>query len=902
MLNRKRIIVFASLIVLHSCALSQAAGDYRSFASGTWATIGNWERYNGVAWVAAATAPTFADGVITIQSPHTIQITANVTIDQVTINLGGTVNWTGGTCTIAAGAGVDLQIDGTFWDNRGVAATSITFNAGATWQMGAVGTLIRSAGNSSNNWQANYQGGIATIPSTSFWILRKTTAQNPTISTTTPATGSFYPNLIIENNFAGLWTTAAGSTFMGTTAFPTVKGYLDIGGTGTSTVNFLNQHTFTTPTLVVGNVNVRAGNTFSNYGTGIEIQGNLIVNGTVNYAAGAGARRIIFSGANAQTISGTGTLNIYDLTLNKSTNNVTLNRAIAIDNLFTLTAGLMISTTVNLVTVAALGSVAGASNASFVSGPIRYLGTNAFTFPVGKNSDYQSCAISASVGGGGTFWTENFENSCASGCFASGYSGVNGAWGVTLTGPNFDVGSYNIWYVSCAENGNAAGACGTGCGSDESLHMGSQTLGDIGAAYDAGGLCGFFWCITTDQRAESPTINCTGQFGISLNFNYIENGQGSTDNATVWYFDGTTWTQIDDPPKVVLCGVQGTWTARTIVLPASADNNPNVKIGFRWVNDDDGGGVDPSFAVDDITLSTASAASSFTCEYFYSNPQIPYGNLLVPSLSSISNCEYWILSRDAGTFNKNVTLAFDANSCLLPPLTSDLRVARYDGISTWQNEGNSGTTGTIAAGTVTSNSVTSFSPFTIGSIVPVVLPISLLEFNAKPIDKKVICNWITASELNNDYFEIQRSADGNNFISIGNIDGAGTSSNRENYVFYDANPLNGLSYYRLKQTDFDGRFTYSAIRPVNFKVDDFDFTVYPNPVSTNEVFVQFNNVEISAIRVSDVSGRPVAFEQKKTNSTSNKTILVFPNKLPSGTYLVTFETTKGNHIRRLVAN
>src|ERR1017187_9526124 len=68
-----------------------------------------------------------------------------------------------------------------------------------------------------------------------------------------------------------------------------------------------------------------------------------------------------------------------------------------------------------------------------------------------------------------TFWTEAFNNSCTVGCADSTYTGSNGAWTTMITGAQ---GTYpNIWYVSCAENGNAVGACGTGCGSDATLHV-----------------------------------------------------------------------------------------------------------------------------------------------------------------------------------------------------------------------------------------------------------------------------------------------------------------------------------------------------------------------------------------------------------------------------------------------
>src|SRR4030095_10567949 len=100
-------------------------------------------------------------------------------------------------------------------------------------------------------------------------------------------------------------------------------------------------------------------------------------------------------------------------------------------------------------------------------------------------------------------------------------------------------------------------------------------------------------------------INCTGQSGISLSFIYIENGELADDDATLWYSPdgGSTWSQIDTLAKTTICNtIYGIWTSFTTILPASADNNPNVKIGFQWTNDNDGNGAEPSFAVDDIAL------------------------------------------------------------------------------------------------------------------------------------------------------------------------------------------------------------------------------------------------------------------------------------------------------------
>ena len=232
-----------------------------------------------------------------------------------------------------------------------------------------------------------------------------------------------------------------------------------------------------------------------------------------------------------------------------------------------------------------------------------------------------------------TLWLETFNNGCTANCTANGMNTGNGAWVVTNNSPALDACGFptspNQWYVSCAENGNAPGACGTGCGTNATLHVSSTTLGDLGAAYDAGGWCdlgfgGFFDGTETDIFIESPTINLTAQTGMTLTFDYMENGQNTLDDASLHYFDGTAWSLLDPLAKTPLtCNPQGTWTTFSIALPASANNNPNVKIGFRWVNNDDGMGSDPSFAVNDVrviiplaTPPTADFTASFTsiCE------------------------------------------------------------------------------------------------------------------------------------------------------------------------------------------------------------------------------------------------------------------------------------------------
>lgn len=201
------------------------------------------------------------------------------------------------------------------------------------------------------------------------------------------------------------------------------------------------------------------------------------------------------------------------------------------------------------------------------------------------------------------FWTETFGSGCNTGTLADGYISSNGEWLTRATVGN-NGPDRNIWYISAEENGEGVGNCGAGCGTNPTLHIGPSLL-DIGAAYlsDDGGIG---LDPTTDVTAESPFIDCSGQCGIELSFEYLENGDGTNDNMTVQYYDGTTWSTLDDPAKTpTTCAPQGQWTQYTFTLPASADNNPTVKIGFNWVNNNDGIGSDPSVAIYNIQLSSS---------------------------------------------------------------------------------------------------------------------------------------------------------------------------------------------------------------------------------------------------------------------------------------------------------
>ncbi len=121
------------------------------------------------------------------------------------------------------------------------------------------------------------------------------------------------------------------------------------------------------------------------------------------------------------------------------------------------------------------------------------------------------------------------------------------------------------------------------------------------------------------------------------------------------------------------------------------------------------------------------------------------------------------------------------------------------------------------------------------------LPVELIYFRVASVQRQVKLNWATASEKNNDYFTIEKSKDGISFTEVTRVTGAGNSSGLLTYQYTDVAPHEGQSYYRLKQTDLDGKYSYSRIEPIHAAVAGKTAKLFPNPISKDDSkFVQLN--------------------------------------------------------------
>jgi hypothetical protein len=172
--------------------------------------------------------------------------------------------------------------------------------------------------------------------------------------------------------------------------------------------------------------------------------------------------------------------------------------------------------------------------------------------------------------------------------------------------------------------------------------------------------------------------------------------------------------------------------------------------------------------------------------------------------------------------------------------------------------------------------------FFLGSInsVSSPLPITLVSFTASLTNHKVDLKWETAIETDNDYFTILRSADGILWETVMRVAGKGNSGSNSYYETYDNNPLSGLSFYKLKNTDFDGHIYFSSVKMVKGGSAENQVSVYPNPASVN-LNISYSGNESYDVQIINTVGKVM---QILSNNVSSKTMNV--SNLPAGVYFI----------------
>ncbi|MBN4051583.1 hypothetical protein JYU16_02100, partial [bacterium AH-315-M05] len=342
---------------------------------------------------------------------------------------------------------------------------------------------------------------------------------------------------------------------------------------------------------------------------------------------------------------------------------------------------------------------------------------------------------------------------------------------------------------------------------------------------------------TGGETFYNLVINNTSTTGVTLNNAVTVNDSLTLTNGIVYTTPANLLTLIDD----------ATSTEGSI---NSFVSGPMRKIGddaFVFPIGDADSTIWARLAISAPSINT----TEYTARYFaviYSDTSTDV------TLNNVSGIEYWTLTQGVNDDDISVTLYWEdtARSGIDDYTSTDLVVARYNGVD-WVDEGQFAITSSNP-GDVTSNVVVNYSPFSFGSkgAPQNPLPIDLLYFDAI-LDKEegvVDLSWATASETNNDYFTVEKSIDGVDFEFVTYLAGAGNSSHKLYYTAIDNEPYYGVSYYRLKQTDYDGKYTYSDVVAVNYIIDEsgYNIAIYPNPTD-GKFFVDIKGKEDSEVLV-----------------------------------------------------
>lgn len=242
-----------------------------------------------------------------------------------------------------------------------------------------------------------------------------------------------------------------------------------------------------------------------------------------------------------------------------------------------------------------------------------------------------------------------------------------------------------------------------------------------------------------------------------------------------------------------------------------------------------------------------------------------------------------------------VTISFDLSSVAGSITASDLRLL-VDGDGTYASGATTHSGATDLGSDVyqwTGIDIDNNEHFTVGSInsSQTPLPIELLSFTATALDESVQLDWQTASETNNDFFTLERSTNAAHWEAFMTMDGAGNSNDLLSYRAHDRSPHTGLSYYRLKQTDYDGQYSYSEARSVEIQAHEPPKTqVFPVPTD-GLVTVLTNRVgDLDHVMVFNSQGQNITNSLEFKRDGSTRMTIDFTHLSP-GLYFVKTKTT-----------
>lgn len=618
-------------------------------------------------------------------------------------------------------------------------------------------------------------------------------------------------------------------------------------------------------TLAMGNYNMNLSGKFSNNG------GTFTSNGTVTMSATTGAITIDPGGSS-----------FYNLTIAGAATFSSAN-SISVANDFIINSGKTF-TIANSAHTLTIGNSWTSTGATFTHGS----GTVIFN----KNSGTCSLTTGTAGAGGVTFYNLSVIQATASPTLTKTQ---------TLTGNMTVAGTFLVSSSKCifsCGTGNTVNLTGTlTFGTGSTLAGGSSTINVSGSWLNNIGTPFSFGTSTVVLNGSSAqTITRSTTLGETFYNLTVNNAAGVTCAKPVVVYGALTMTN----------GLVTTTAANTLTMAAGSTTTigtaTSYVVGPLLYNVAASGTTSISFPIGkstswrpvQLSVTHSSAASAtYTAEMFNNSARALGYTINGSTITSVSPTRYWQIDRSATANLTSATATLYYKTTGAPDVVTDpshLRIAKTNGAGTvWNDVG--GTGSAANTGTITSSSFTTFSKFTLansaGGTNP--LPIELVSFKATPDDDKVNLNWITMSEVNNNYFTVEKSLDGVSFEELVKVNGAGNSTNERTYYAVDTKPATGLNYYRLKQTDYDGSFTYSNIISANFgKNPELYVSVYPNPAVQNDIYVNVGGSQGDKVNVvmRDVLGKEYYNNNIVLDGKEKQLQITRNDAMPAGVYFI----------------
>lgn len=384
---------------------------------------------------------------------------------------------------------------------------------------------------------------------------------------------------------------------------------------------------------------------------------------------------------------------------------------------------------------------------------------------------------------------------------------------------------------------------------------------------------------------------------------------------------GGTMTNFG-PANITASGVNTTYTTGRAGVPNSALQFAGTTSSY--VNFVDNGNLD------------FSGTTNFTVAFsFFFNGSTTSG--LVDNCLNYNGWGVWLWSTVAGTWNlqfnyKNNSVGSAAATAFTTGVWHHVAAVRNNGVislyidgafrlSAAEGSGSPSYPINMEAGSMTFGSFSPprYNPFggkidelriynralsaaEIAGLVPSALPLKMGDFTANKTSAGVQLNWETITEQNTSHFEIERSADGIHFTSIGTVNAAGNSTDKKYYSFTDVNPLPSANFYRLKMADIDKAFTYSRIIVFSNNAGLTSMQVFPNPVAdVLQIQVPASQKETASLSITNAAGQIVLQKQVQLARGNNALSIPVQQFMP-GQYYISINTASGHQSLPFIKN